>query len=68
MIVLNVNDLMKFMLESIPQYISVIVLILFCFFLLTSFVAIVVEKVTNMVGTWIMIYRGNSQIKIETED
>jgi hypothetical protein len=68
MIVINVMELIKFMLDSITNYISVLILILFAFFLLTSFVSIVTEKVTNMVGTWIMLYRGNSEIKIETKD
>ncbi len=68
MIVLNVMEMIKFMLDSITNYISVLILILFAFFLLTSFVSIVTEKVTNMVGTWIMLYRGNSEIKIETKD
>ncbi len=68
MIVINVMELVKFMLDSIVNYISVLILILFVFFLLTSFVSIVTDKVTNMVGTWIMIYRGDSNIKIETKD
>lgn len=68
MIVINVMELIKFMLDSIANYISVLILILFVFFLLTSFVSIVTDKVTNMVGTWIMIYRGDSNIKIETKD
>jgi hypothetical protein len=68
MIVINVMELIKFMLDSIINYISVLILILFAFFLLTSFVSIVTDKVTNMVGTWIMLYRGNSEIKIETKD
>jgi hypothetical protein len=68
MIVINVMELIKFMLDSITNYISVLILILFAFFLLTSFVSIVTDKVTNMVGTWIMLYRGNSEIKIETKD
>lgn len=68
MIVINVMELVKFMLDSIANYISVLILIMFTFFLLTSFVSIVTDKVTNMVGTWIMIYRGDSNIKIETKD
>lgn len=68
MIVINVMELVKFMLDSIVNYISVLILIMFTFFLLTSFVSIVTDKVTNMVGTWIMIYRGDSNIKIETKD
>jgi hypothetical protein len=68
MIVLNVMDLIKFMLDSIANYVSVLVLMMLVFFLLTSFVSIVTDKVTNMVGTWIMLYRGNSEIKIETKD
>jgi len=68
MIVINVMELVKFMLDNIANYISVLILILFVFFLLTSFVSIVTDKVTNMVGTWIMIYRGDSNIKIETKD
>jgi len=68
MIVINVMELVKFMLDSIANYISVLILIMFTFFLLTSFVSIVTDKVTNMVGTWIMLYRGDSNIKIETKD
>jgi hypothetical protein len=68
MIVLNVMDLIKFMLDSIANYVSVLVLMMLVFFLLTSFVSIVTDKVTNMVGTWIMLYRGNPDIKIETKD
>jgi hypothetical protein len=68
MIVINVMELVKFMLDNIANYISVLILILFVFFLLTSFVSIVTDKVTNMVGTWIMLYRGDSNIKIETKD
>jgi hypothetical protein len=68
MIVLNVMEMIKFMLDSVTNYVSVLVLMMLVFFLLTSFVSIVVDKVTNMVGTWIMLYRGNSEIKIETKD
>ncbi len=68
MIVLNVMDLIKFMLDSIANYVSVLVLMMLVFFLLTSFVSIVTDKVTNMVGTWIMLYRGNPEVKIETKD
>ena len=68
MIVLNVMEMIKFMLDSVTNYVSVLVLIMLVFFLLTSFVSIVVDKVTNMVGTWIMLYRGNSETKIETKD
>jgi hypothetical protein len=68
MIVLNVMEMIKFMLDSVTNYVSVLVLIMLVFFLLTSFVSIVVDKVTNMVGTWIMLNRGNSEIKIETKD
>ena len=68
MIVLNVMEMIKFMLDSVTNYVSVLVLVMFVFFLLTSFVSIVVDKVTNMVGTWIMLNRGNSEIKIETKD
>jgi hypothetical protein len=68
MIVLNVMEMIKFMLDSVTNYVSVLVLMMLVFFLLTSFVSIVVDKVTNMVGTWIMLNRGNSEIKIETKD
>ena len=67
MIVLNINDLLKFMLDSVANYASVLVLVMFTFFLLTSFVSIVTDKVTNMVGTWIMLYRGDSDIKIDSK-
>ena len=68
MIMLNINDLLKFMLESIANYASVLIITMMCFFLLTSFVTIVVDKLTNMVGTWIMIYKGNTEVKIEKNE
>jgi len=45
MIVLNVMEMIKFMLDSVTNYVSVLVLVMFVFFLLTSFVSIVVDKV-----------------------
>lgn len=65
MILINVNDLLKFMLESVANYVSVLVIAVMCFFFLTSFVTIVVEKVTNMVGTWIMLHKGHANVQIE---
>jgi hypothetical protein len=62
MIVLNVMEMIKFMLDSVTNYVSVLVLMMLVFFLLTSFVSIVVDKVTNMVG----ILKSKSKPRIDS--
>jgi hypothetical protein len=69
MIVVNVFDLVKFMIESIPNYLSVLVLIMFTAFLFTSVVSILIDKVTQSVCTILMVYRDNPKVKnTETND
>jgi len=43
MIILNINDLIKFMLESIPNYLSVLLLMVLAYFLLTRFFTLVID-------------------------
>ena len=69
MIFINVLDLVKFMIESIPNYLSVLVLIMFTAFLFTSVVSILIDKVTHSVCTILMVYRDNPKVKnTETND
>ena len=69
MIVVNVFDLVKFMIESIPNYLSVLVLIMFTAFLFTSIVSILIDKFTQSVCTILMVYRDNPKVKnTETND
>ena len=69
MIFINVLDLVKFMIESIPNYLSVLVLIMFTAFLFTSVVSILIDKVTQSVCTILMVYRDNPKVKnTETND
>lgn len=69
MIFINVLDLVKFMLESIPNYLSVLLLLMFTAFLFTSVVSILIDKVTQSVCTILMVYRDNPKVKnTETND
>jgi len=69
MIFINVLDFVKFMIESIPNYLSVLVLIMFTAFLFTSVVSILIDKVTQSVCTILMVYRDNPKVKnTETND
>jgi len=68
MIILNINDLFKFMLESVVHYVSVLVLILMSFFLLTSAISIVSEKIGSMICTIITVYRASIKLKNESDD
>lgn len=63
MIFINVLDLVKFMLESIPNYLSVLLLLMFTAFLFTSVVSILIDKVTQSVCTILMVYRDNPKVK-----
>jgi hypothetical protein len=57
------------MIESIPNYLSVLVLIMFTAFLFTSVVSILIDKVTQSVCTILMVYRDNPKVKnTETND
>lgn len=69
MIFINVLDLVKFMLESIPNYLSVLLLLMFTAFLFTSVVSILIDKVMQSVCTILMVYRDNPKVKnTETND
>jgi len=69
MIVINVMELIKFMLDSIPNYLSVLLLIVFTAFLFTSIVSILIDKFTQSACTILMVYRDNSKGKnSETND
>ena len=69
MIVINVTELIKFMLDSIPNYLSVLLLIVFTAFLFTSIVSILIDKFTQSACTILMVYRDNSKVKnSETND
>lgn len=63
MIILNVVDLVKFMLDSIANYVSVLVLILMTFFLFTSAISIIFEKIGSVICTVITVYRAAIQIE-----
>lgn len=66
MIILNVVDLVKFMLDSIANYVSVLVLMLMTFFLFTSAVTIISEKIGSVICTVLTVYRAT--IKIEKDE
>lgn len=68
MIIININDLLKFMLESVVNYVSALILILMLFFLLTSAVNILTEKIGNVICTIITVYRANIKIDSENKD
>lgn len=68
MIIININDLLKFMLESVTNYVSALILILMLFFLLTSAVNIVTEKIGNVICTIITVYRANIKIERDSEN
>lgn len=57
MIILNVNDLVKFMLDSIPNYLSVLLLIVLVYFLLTTFTALVIAKVGDVIALIVSLLR-----------
>ena len=57
MIILNVNDLIKFMLDSIPNYLSVLLLIVLVYFLLTTFTALVIAKVGDVIALIVSLLR-----------
>ena len=57
MIILNVNDLVKFMLDSIPNYLSVLLLIVFVYFLLTTFTTLVITKVGDVIALIVSLLR-----------
>jgi hypothetical protein len=57
MIILNVNDLIKFMLESIPNYLSVLLLMILSYFLLTSFFTLVIDKLGDVIALWVSLFR-----------
>ena len=61
MIILNINELIKFMLESIPNYLSVIVMMFITYFLLTSFCTMAIDKVGDVIALWVSVYRGDSE-------
>lgn len=57
MIILNVNDLVKFMLESIPNYLSVLLMMILAYFLLTSFCTMLIDKIGDVIALWVSILR-----------
>ena len=57
MIILNINDLIKFMLESIPNYLSVLLMMVLAYFLLTSFFTLVIDKVGDVVALVVSLLR-----------
>jgi len=57
MIILNINDLIKFMLESIPNYLSVLLLMVFAYFLLTSFFTLVIDKAGDAIALIVSLLR-----------
>lgn len=57
MIILNINDLVKFMLESIPNYLSVILMMILAYFLLTSFCTMLIDKIGDVIALWVSILR-----------
>jgi hypothetical protein len=57
MIILNINDLIKFMLESIPNYLSVLLLMVFSYFLLTSFFTLVIDKAGDAIALIVSLLR-----------
>ena len=57
MIILNVNDLVKFMLDSIPNYLSVLLLIVLVYFLLTTFTTLVIAKVGDVIALIVSLLR-----------
>lgn len=59
MIILNVNDLIKFMLESIPNYLSVLLLMILSYFLLTSFFTLVIDKLGDVIALWVSLFRAD---------
>jgi hypothetical protein len=63
MIILNINDLVKFMLESIPNYLSVLLLMVLAYFLLTSFFTLVIDKVGDVVALVVSLLRVDSDEK-----
>jgi hypothetical protein len=63
MIILNINDLIKFMLESIPNYLSVLLLMVLAYFLLTSFFTLVIDKVGDVVALVVSLLRVDSDEK-----
>lgn len=63
MIILNVNDLVKFMLESIPNYLSVLLLMVLAYFLLTSFATLVIDKLGDVVALCISLLRVDPEDK-----
>lgn len=63
MIILNINDLIKFMLESIPNYLSVLLLMVLAYFLLTSFFTLVIDKVGDVVALVVSLLRVDNDEK-----
>lgn len=63
MIILNINDLIKFMLENIPNYLSVLLLMVLAYFLLTSFFTLVIDKVGDVVALVVSLLRVDSDEK-----
>lgn len=63
MIILNVNDLVKFMLDSIPNYLSVLLLIVLVYFLLTTFTTLVIAKVGDVIALIVSLLRVDSDEK-----
>jgi len=57
MIILNINDLVKFMLESIPNYLSVLLMMILAYFLLTSFCTMLIDKIGDVIALWVSILR-----------
>ena len=63
MIILNINDLVKFMLESIPNYLSVLLMMILAYFLLTSFCTMLIDKIGDVIALWVSILRVDPEDK-----
>jgi len=63
MIILNINDLVKFMVESIPNYLSVLLTMILSYFLLTSFCTMLIDKIGDAIALWASILRGDPKDK-----
>jgi ABC-type multidrug transport system permease subunit len=45
------------MLESIPNYLSVILMMILAYFLLTSFCTMLIDKIGDVIALWVSILR-----------
>jgi ABC-type multidrug transport system permease subunit len=45
------------MLESIPNYLSVLLMMILAYFLLTSFCTMLIDKIGDVIALWVSILR-----------